>query len=152
MFLFWKSTFAFALLASVASIASAQVVGASSKIQIRGLVVDSIYNEGMIGAGVQLSSNKNIGALTDVDGKFQFQVVQDEISEKDSLIFTYLGYGQKAIPLRTRITRAASDTSLTEILVTPVKMSPDVISGSLIQRYICQPGKRPPIVPDKRLR
>lgn len=55
---------------------------------ISGTVVDAISQEPLIGVTVQLKSNPNTGAVTDIDGNYSITTNQD----KDTLIFRYTGY------------------------------------------------------------
>lgn len=60
-----------------------------------GTVVDE-NNDPMIGATVQLSSDKTVGTITDIDGKFSLENVPDD---KISLTVTYVGYEDKTVPV-----------------------------------------------------
>lgn len=64
---------------------------------VKGIVYDET-GEPMIGATVRATSNKQLGTITDTDGKFTFLDVPDN---ETSLTVIYVGYEQKTVDIPT---------------------------------------------------
>lgn len=85
---------------------------------VKGVVVDKLSKETLIGVDVYWAKNK--GITTDFDGKFSLEIPKNQ----DSLHFNYLGYRKKSIrinPTDTFITveMIESTTALEEVVVVP---------------------------------
>ncbi|MFD2034639.1 SusC/RagA family TonB-linked outer membrane protein [Belliella marina] len=87
-----------------------------AQIPIRGEVVSSEDDIGIPGVNVVVKGS-NIGAVTDIDGKFSIEVS----GENDILIFTYIGYTSQEISVGNRemitVTLVPSPTDLGEVVV-----------------------------------
>jgi len=64
---------------------------------ITGLVVDAETGEPLLGAHVYLLNNWRVGATTDLEGKFAFELTDESMS--DTLIVSYIGFQEKQVPL-----------------------------------------------------
>ncbi len=62
---------------------------------ITGMVTDSETNETIIGASVLLGNDRNVGTITDIDGRFSLQVP----SGVTSLLVVYTGYQDQEVKL-----------------------------------------------------
>ena len=67
------------------------------EVNVRGRIVDE-NGEPAIGAAVMLKGAKNVGAVTDVDGKFSLTAPQGGV-----LHVTYLGYKEQEVPVAPEV-------------------------------------------------
>ena len=67
-----------------------------SNIRITGTVTDNM-GETLVGVTIVAKSNPSRGVVTDVDGKYEISV-----PAKDILIFSYVGYVSKEVPVGTK--------------------------------------------------
>ncbi|MDR0543474.1 MAG: TonB-dependent receptor [Dysgonamonadaceae bacterium] len=127
---------------------------AQQTITVKGVVKDDA-GEALIGVSVQVADNPNTGAITDIDGAYSIAV-----NPKSSLVFSYLGYMKKTVPINGKtiinvvmesdlqeldeivviaygtqkkltITGAVTDITTTELLKSPTASLANAISGKL---------------------
>lgn len=86
----------FRLIAFISLLLYSFVVYPQSNIKINGTVTDNT-GETLIGVSIIAKSNPSRGVVTDIDGKYEITVPADDI-----LVFSYVGYNTKEIPLGTK--------------------------------------------------
>lgn len=89
---------------------------------VTGTVVDE-NNDPMIGATVQLSSDKKVGTLTDADGKFSLNNVSDA---QIDLTLSYVGYKTQTVPY------PSSDNMYNTVVIIRMSPSSEVLDGAVI--------------------
>ena len=93
----------------------ATVLAQGSGIPIRGTVTDE-GGEPLIGASVLVKGSAGLGAVTDIDGHFQFSVP----SEQTTIVVSYVGMETKEIRVgkqRAFQISLSENTELTEVIV-----------------------------------
>jgi TonB-linked SusC/RagA family outer membrane protein len=91
---------------------------------ITGTVTDVTTGEGLISANVYLKSNLSRGTITDFDGNYTIEVPKDA----KTLVFSYIGYGLKEVPIngRTAVDVTMSESiDIQEVVVTGLSISRD---------------------------
>ena len=85
---------------------------------IRGTVLSADDQSPLPGVTVRASENSSLGAITDIDGKYQLKVGP----EITSLVFTYVGYDKKVVQLGASnvydVALESSSLDLNEVVVT----------------------------------
>lgn len=90
-------------------------MAAAQTLQVRGIVLSKDNDEPVIGASVVVKGGRNLGVITDYEGRFSLKV-----DEGAMLRFSYIGMKAQELPARAEMTvRLESDTEvLDEVVVT----------------------------------
>ena len=90
-------------------------MAAAQTLQVRGIVLSKDNDEPVIGASVVVKGGRNLGVITDYEGRFSLKVDEGAV-----LRFSYIGMKAQELPARAEMTvRLESDTEvLDEVVVT----------------------------------
>lgn len=100
----------------------------SQTINITGTVVDE-SNEPVIGATVSLKDNKQVGAVTNIEGKFKLSVP----AKSKSIVVSYIGMKAQVLEIKPvmKITLHSDEQQLQEVVVTGMqKMDKRLFTGA----------------------
>jgi TonB-linked SusC/RagA family outer membrane protein len=105
-----------------------------SQTTITGTVTDAKTGEGLINSNVYLKSDRSKGVITDFDGVYKITVPDGS----KTLVFSYIGYGSKEVPISERTTidvMMSESINLDEVVVTGLSISRDKKSlGYAVQK------------------
>ncbi|HXH19250.1 MAG TPA: carboxypeptidase-like regulatory domain-containing protein, partial [Chitinophagales bacterium] len=113
------------------SLSCCSMVATAQKVTISGKVTDELSKEPLIAASV-LVKGTAIGAATDVDGVFKFEI--DDTSEV-TLVITYVGYEDKEIVLKRPFQFV--NTTLKNFVIQGDQV---VVTGSRVSEAIIESG------------
>lgn len=109
---------------------------ADKQFTISGFVKDSATGEALIGASVYPLENPSVGITTNSYGYFSLTLA----SGKYHLLFQYLGYGRKVLPVdltdnfTVRIELSEAATALKEVVISGERNNRNVVSNEVMTK------------------